>query len=199
LPKELPASPLELLTYETYFEFRISNFELPTMTSLSRILLALLLATVLAACGGKKTSDQSAGQLGDSDNVTGTPLPSRDEGVSFLSSNVSKSQFGPVYFAFDSFAVGSGELPKIKAVADFLSQAQNSLIIAGFTDARGTPEYNRALGEKRAGAVREQLIRMGVNPGRIQTVSFGMEMPVDSGSSDAAYAKNRRAEFGVTK
>ena len=96
-------------------------------------------------------------------------------------------------------AVGANEIPKIQAVADFLSRAQNSLIIAGFTDARGTPEYNRALGEKRAGAVREQLIRMGISPGRIQTVSFGMEMPVDSGSSESAYAKNRRAEFGVTK
>lgn len=169
------------------------------MTSFFRSLAILFLLFSLAACGGKKTGDQSAGQLGDTDNVTGTPLPSRDEGVSFLSSNVSKSQFGPVYFAFDSFAVGSDELPKIKAVADFLSRSQNSLIIAGFTDARGTPEYNRALGEKRAGAVREQLIRMGISAGRIQTVSFGMEMPVDSGSSDAAYAKNRRAEFGVTK
>ena len=169
------------------------------MTSFFRLLAVLLLAITLTACGGKKTGDQYPSQVGDSDNVTGTPLPSRDEGVSFLSSNVSKSQFGAVYFEFDSFVVGSAEIPKIRAVADFLSRAPNSLIIAGFTDARGTPEYNRALGEKRAGAVREQLIRMGISPGRIQTVSFGMEMPVDSGSSEAAYAKNRRAEFGVTE
>jgi peptidoglycan-associated lipoprotein len=169
------------------------------MTSIFRLLAVLLLGFTLTACGGKKTSDPSTGQLGDSDNVTGTPLPNRDEGVSFLSSNVSKSQFGPVYFAYDSFAVGSEELPKIRAVADFLKSGRNSLIIAGFTDARGTPEYNRALGEKRAGAVRDKVIAYGVDPNRIQTVSFGMEMPVDSGSSDAAYAKNRRAEFGVTK
>jgi peptidoglycan-associated lipoprotein len=173
------------------------------MTSLFRSLFALFLATTLAlalvACGGKKTGDQLPGQVGDSDNVTGTPLPNRDEGVSFLSPNVSKSQFGPVYFEFDSFAVGGSELPKIRAVANYLNTAPNSLIIAGFTDARGTPEYNRALGEKRAGAVREKLIGFGINPNRIQTVSFGMEMPVDSGSSEAAYAKNRRAEFGVTK
>jgi peptidoglycan-associated lipoprotein len=169
------------------------------MTSLFRFLTALLLATSLVACGGKKTSDQYPGQVGDSDNVTGTPLPNRDEGVSFLSSNVSKSQFGPVYFEFDSFVVGAAETPKIRAVAEFLNKSPNSLIIAGFTDARGTPEYNRALGEKRAGAVREKLIGFGINPNRIQTVSFGMEMPVDSGSSEAAYAKNRRAEFGVTK
>ena len=168
------------------------------MTSLFRSLPALLLAIALTSCADKKTAQQS-GQFGDSDNVTGTPLPNRDEGVSFLSSSVSKSQFGAVYFEFDSFSVPASENGKIRAVADFLMGARNNVIIAGFTDARGTPEYNRALGEKRAGAVREQLIRYGVDPNRVQTVSFGMEMPVDSGSSEAAYAKNRRAEFGITK
>lgn len=168
------------------------------MTSLFRSLLALLLLCALTACGDKKTTQQP-GKFGDSDSVTGTPLPNRDEGVSFLSSNVSKSQFGAVYFEFDNFSVPSSESGKIRAVADFMKNGRNNAIIAGFTDARGTPEYNRALGEKRAGAVREQLISFGVDPNRIQTVSFGMEMPVDSGSSDAAYAKNRRAEFGITK
>ena len=171
------------------------------MTPIFRLVTASLLALCLFglnACGGKKGNEQPA-QTGDYDSVTGTPLPSRDEATSFLSPNVQKSQFEAVYFAYDSFAVSSAETPKIQAVADFMNRSQNSLIIAGFTDARGTPEYNRALGEKRAEAVREQLIRMGVSPGRIQTVSFGMEMPVDSGTSDAAYAMNRRAEFGVTK
>jgi peptidoglycan-associated lipoprotein len=168
------------------------------MTSAFRFLFALILAIALPACGDKKTT-QSASQYGDSDNVTGTPLPNRDEGVSFLSSNVSKSQFGAVYFEFDSFSVPASEGGKIRAVADFMKGGRNNVIIAGFTDARGTPEYNRALGEKRAGAVREQLIRDGIDPNRVQTVSFGMEMPVDSGSSEAAFAKNRRAEFGITK
>ena len=171
------------------------------MHSSFRLLSTIALATsllTLGACGGKKTTT-GPGIVGDSDNVTGTPLPNRDEGVSFLSSNVSKSQFGAVYFEFDSFAVQSSEAGKIRAVADFLRSGRNSLIIAGFTDARGTPEYNRALGEKRAGAVREQVIAYGIDPSRIQTVSFGMEMPVSSGSSEEAYAKNRRAEFGITK
>ena len=73
------------------------------------------------------------------------------------------------------------------------------MIVAGFCDERGTAEYNRALGEKRAGAVREALIADGVDPNRVQTVSFGAEMPVDPGSNESAWAKNRRAEFGVTK
>ncbi len=73
------------------------------------------------------------------------------------------------------------------------------IIIAGFTDERGTAEYNRGLGERRAGAVRESLISQGVDGNRIQTVSFGLEMPADPGHEEAAWAKNRRTEIGVTK
>ena len=80
-----------------------------------------------------------------------------------------------------------------------MKSMSNTLIIAGFTDERGTEEYNRGLGEKRAQAVRDALISQGVSGGRIQTVSFGEEMPADSGSSESAWAMNRRAEFGVVK
>ena len=73
------------------------------------------------------------------------------------------------------------------------------VILAGFTDERGTAEYNRGLGERRAQAVRQALIEKGLPASRIQTVSFGAEMPVDSASNESAWAKNRRAEFGVTK
>ena len=75
----------------------------------------------------------------------------------------------------------------------------SEIIIAGFTDERGTAEYNRGLGERRAESVRETLIAQGVDGNRIQTVSFGAEMPADSGHDEAAWAKNRRAEIGVTK
>ena len=73
------------------------------------------------------------------------------------------------------------------------------MIVAGFTDERGTADYNRALGEKRAGAVREALIADGVDPASVQTVSFGAEMPVDPASNESAWAKNRRGEFGITR
>ncbi|MEI6377636.1 MAG: OmpA family protein, partial [bacterium] len=69
----------------------------------------------------------------------------------------------------------------------------------GFTDERGTEEYNRSLGEKRALAVREALISKGLKANNVQTVSFGKEMPADSANNEAAWAKNRRAEFGIAK
>lgn len=167
-----------------------------------RLLSTLLAAAalILTGCAQKQGNDAASGRTGyDSDNVTGTPLPERREGMSFLGPNVQRGQFASVLFDFDSYSIRGGEEGKVRAVADFLKGSQASLIIAGFTDARGTAEYNRALGEKRAGAVRERLISMGVSPQRIQTVSFGLELPVDPGTSESAYAQNRRAEFGIAR
>jgi peptidoglycan-associated lipoprotein len=161
-------------------------------------LLAALAAMSLSGCvKGKKSGPGGAGI--DSDSVNGTPLPERQEGVSFLGSNVDRSRFRPVYFGFDSYSIGGGERAKIDEVAGFMKGAPNTVIIAGFTDERGTPDYNRGLGERRAQAVREALIHAGADASKIQTVSFGAEMPADSGSGESAWAKNRRAEFGVVR
>ena len=164
-----------------------------------RILLSLAVC-VLAACSTTRKAGDG-GPDGDyvSGTALGTPLPDREEGASFLGSNVDRSQFAPVRFGFDSSAISASERPKLRAVADFAQGNGNTIIIAGFTDERGTPEYNRGLGERRALSVREELIRMGVNGSRLQTVSFGAEMPTDPGSNDSAWAKNRRAEFGVVR
>jgi len=160
--------------------------------------LAALFALTFTACvNGKKKTGGGGGVEGDF--VTGTPLPERQEGVSFLGSNVDRSKFRPVYFSFDSVALDGGERGKIDEVADFLKSGANTLIIAGFTDERGTPEYNRGLGERRAQAVREALISAGADASKIQTVSFGAEMPAASGGGESAWAKNRRAEFGVVR
>jgi peptidoglycan-associated lipoprotein len=161
-------------------------------------LLAAGLCVVLAGASCKsKPKDEYAGI--DGDFVSGVPLPERTDGAAFLGGNVSKGQFSPVQFGFDSFEVSGSEMGKVQAVADFMRSSKQDVIIAGFTDERGTEEYNRGLGERRALAVREALIGMGIGGGRVQTVSFGEEMPVSPGSGDAAWAANRRAEFGVVR
>jgi peptidoglycan-associated lipoprotein len=162
---------------------------------LIRLAGAVWLAAALGACATKK--DQFAGV--DGDFVSGVPLPDRQDGASFLSGSVSKGQFVPVQFGFDSFEVSGSELPKVQAVAQAMKSSSGDLIIAGFTDERGTEEYNRGLGERRALAVREALISRGIGGGRIQTVSFGEEMPANPGSDEAAWAANRRAEFGLVR
>lgn len=165
----------------------------------SRLLPLTLLALALAFSGCAKNKKGGGGSGADGDFVSGTPLPDRQEGVSFLGGNVDRSKFSPVYFGFDSYTIGGGESGKIQEVASFMQSGGNTLIVAGFTDERGTPEYNRGLGERRAQAVREALIRAGADAGRIQTVSFGAEMPASEGSGEGAWSKNRRAEFGVVR
>jgi peptidoglycan-associated lipoprotein len=165
-------------------------------------LLLVLLTLATSGCANKKGQGAGSGSYGsgaDGDYVSGSPLPDRQEGVSFLSDNVDRNRFQPVYFGFDSYTVGGGERGKIDEVASFLQSGGSSIIIAGFTDERGTPEYNRGLGERRALAVRQALISAGADGSRIQTVSFGAEMPADPGSGESAWAKNRRAEFGVVR
>ena len=156
-----------------------------------------LLALILSSCA--KNKGAGTGAASDGDFVNGSALPDRQEGVSFMSGNVDRNKFSPVHFGFDSFEVSPSEEGKVQQVAEFMRSAGNSVIIAGFTDERGTPEYNRGLGERRAQAVREALIHAGASAGKIQTVSFGAEMPADAGSNESAWAKNRRAEFGVVR
>ena len=161
----------------------------------------LMVMSVLIAqggcAGGKKKVGGGMGS--DGDFVNGVPLPERTEGVTFMGGNVDRKKFAPIYFGFDSVTVSDGEQGKVEAVATALKGGSGSLILAGFTDDRGTPDYNRGLGERRAQAVRESLIRGGVDALKVQTVSFGSEMPAATGSGEAAWAKNRRAEFGVVR
>ena len=164
----------------------------------THIALCGVLVLTLDSCSLFKKKKQYAG-ASDSDMVGGAPMPERTEGVNFMGSNVEKNKFSPVHFGYDSCAVPSSETGKLDAVASFMKSSDKMLIIAGFTDERGTAEYNRELGERRAQAVRSVLLQKGVDTARIQTTSFGSEMPADSGHNESAWAKNRRAEFGVTK
>jgi len=101
-----------------------------------------------------------------------------------------------VYFDYDSAAIRSGDQSKLAAVASALkSGASAKLLIEGSCDERGTEEYNRSLGEKRALAAREALANLGVEPGRIATRSYGEDRPADPGHTQTAWEKNRRDEF----
>lgn len=164
------------------------------------IILSVAAVLFLASCQNLMKKKGTGGGAGaDGDYVSGTPLSEREEGVSFLSPNVDRKQFSPVHFAFDSYSIEPNDEPKLAQVAEFLQNNRSTIIVAGFTDERGTPEYNRGLGERRAQSVREYLIRRGADARKIQTVSFGAEMPVDASSNESAWAKNRRAEFGVVR
>jgi peptidoglycan-associated lipoprotein len=103
-----------------------------------------------------------------------------------------------VYFDFDSSVVKSSEKSNVEAAAAFMKANPNlGLRIEGNCDERGTEEYNRALGERRALAVRELIVASGVEADRVVTVSFGKDKPAEPGHDEAAWARNRRDEFVV--
>lgn len=101
-----------------------------------------------------------------------------------------------VYFDYDSFLVRADALPIIQNHARFLqSNRQRKLMLEGHTDERGGREYNLALGQKRAEAVRKALNQLGVDDQQIEAISYGKEKPAVEGSDESAWAKNRRVEL----
>ena len=101
-----------------------------------------------------------------------------------------------VYFDFDSSTIKSSEKSKIETVAAYLKQNGSAAVkVEGNCDERGTEEYNRALGERRALAIREYLINSGITPTTVDTVSYGEDKPADPGHNEAAWKKNRRGDF----
>ncbi|MGA2180975.1 MAG: OmpA family protein [Verrucomicrobiota bacterium] len=101
-----------------------------------------------------------------------------------------------VHFAYDSAVVRKSEKANVQSVADALGRdASTKLLIEGHCDERGTEEYNRSLGERRALALRQALAKIGVDPSRIRTISYGKDKPVDPGHDESAWAKNRRGDF----
>jgi peptidoglycan-associated lipoprotein len=103
-----------------------------------------------------------------------------------------------VYFDFDSAVVKSSEKSKVSAVADYLKAHPSAAVrVEGNCDARGTEEYNRALGERRALAVREELVGLGIAPSAVDTISYGKDRPADPGNDETAWKANRRDDFVV--
>ena len=109
------------------------------------------------------------------------------------------SPFQPVFFALDSSEVDQLGQQALNADAAVLKKYPTWVItLEGHCDERGTAEYNLALGERRALAAKTYLVSLGVPADRLRTVSYGKEFPFDPGHDEAAWSKNRRAQFVVT-
>ena len=104
-----------------------------------------------------------------------------------------------VYFDTDEYSVRADAQPVLAGQAQWLNRYQQVRIrIEGNADERGTREYNLALGARRANAIRDFLIGQGVAAARIETISFGKERPIDGGSSEESWAKNRNGHTAIT-
>ena len=108
-------------------------------------------------------------------------------------------EFRDVNFDFDKFNLREEAREILKKHAEWLGKNKNVMIVVeGHCDERGTTEYNLALGERRASAAARFLVDMGIDARRIQTISYGEELPLDPGHNEEAWAKNRRAHFVVS-
>jgi peptidoglycan-associated lipoprotein len=172
--------------------------------------LAVVLAVTLAGCssgvkldtpvedkaGISTTGSGSGGSAnngqGSNSGVTTVDLGNTSGGANGGPANVGKI----IYFDFDSYLVKPEYASVINAHVQFLSSRKTSKIsVEGHTDSSGGREYNLALGQKRAEAVRRAMALSGLNESQIEAVSFGKEKPADLAGDDTAAAKNRRAEI----
>ena len=113
---------------------------------------------------------------------------------------VKSVKFPVIYFSYDQCSIGTREQRVLDRVAEYLVGKDGyGLIISGHCDERGSKEYNMALGEKRALAVKDYLISKGIAGERLKTVSYGEERPAIEGKEESVYAKNRRAELELAK
>jgi peptidoglycan-associated lipoprotein len=128
-----------------------------------------------------------------------TTLPSDDIATKSLD-DINKAQvLKPIFFALDSDQIDAANQQVLIDNAATLKKYTNwAITIEGHTDERGTPEYNLALGERRALSTKNALAALGVSADRMKTVSYGKEFPFDPAHDESAFSKNRRAHFVVT-
>ncbi len=160
--------------------------------ALTTSLVALFLAVGCSSNKPKNAQDDAAvGSDGDNAGLSLELNGSSDTG--------NAGGLKTVYFAFDSSAIEGETKESIKANADFLKKmASVDIQVEGHCDERGGRQYNLALGERRAKAVRDQLVALGVPSKRISVISYGSERPAAEGSDESSWSKNRRANFVVT-
>lgn len=170
------------------------------MSQLGKFITIILATSTLAltGCASKNKKSQvmvaplGVGHGGNMGGYYGGPLVNNSDAIRNAARNIQ----GVVYFDFDSDAIKPEAARILDQQAQFLNSNQGARVqVAGHTDERGTREYNMSLGERRAAAVRSYLASKGVNTANIEIISFGEEQPAATGSNEAAWSKNRRAEL----
>ncbi|WP_417317115.1 peptidoglycan-associated lipoprotein Pal [Emcibacter sp.] len=157
---------------------------------------------LVSACAGKEeqpvdgTGDTGMGQEQpsvDSAPTEGVDVEPEDVGpVPGSQDDLDQTAGALVYFGFDRYDLTADARSTLQTQARWIMDTNASVTIEGHCDERGTREYNLALGDRRATAVKNYLVALGVNASKIRTVSYGKERPAVSGSGEAVWAQNRR-------
>lgn len=179
---------------------------------MKKFIAGLLLAVgVLAGCSSTPTNEQDGAAVEDRSPSAEAPKPagkpadsgasSKPLGTSSVSANPLKDPNNilskrSIYFDYDSNIIKDEFKPLVTAHAKYLSQNRSAKVtIQGNTDERGSREYNLALGQRRADAVKQMMQLLGAGAAQIETVSFGEEKPKVQGASETAFSENRRADI----
>lgn len=161
--------------------------------TLLRTLLPALMVSLLAACSS--TPDSSDLASVDATGTSGVPKLSAAAMAKLRDPNSPLSKRS-VFFDYDQYDVKGEYKNQLQAHAKFIASEPNArVLIQGNTDDRGSREYNLALGQRRADAVKKQLVLMGAPESQIESVSLGKEKPKAVGDNEAAWAENRRADM----
>jgi peptidoglycan-associated lipoprotein len=157
--------------------------------------ISLMAAFVLAVgCASKKPANSPDSLTADAGGNTGLSLELRGDSDSGTAGGLQT-----VYFGFDSSTLASDAKETLKMNAEFLkANSTVDIQVEGHCDERGGIQYNLALGERRAKAVRDYLVALGVTKSRISVVSYGKEKPAAFGHDEGAWNRNRRGNFVVT-
>lgn len=180
---------------------------------------ALLMVVVVAACAKKQAPVARTAPPPSAPPAVTTPSPAPappqrvDESLPVPQQPLAEDEIGnrslddlnresplkPAFFPLDSAELDDTGRAVVQANAEILKKYPTwQITIEGHCDERGTAEYNLALGERRAVAVKTYLVSLGVSPDRLRTVSYGKEFPFDPGHTEDAYSQNRRAHFVIT-
>ncbi len=185
---------------------------------MNKTLWPILLALTLSACGttaqkpaavedrsaNTSTVPANTGKGAETTGIDANAVAGRNDENKNSLKDPRKDPASPlakrsIYFDYDSYEVKDEYRAVLEAHAAYLmSKREAKAIIQGNTDERGSREYNLALGQKRAEAVRKALSVMGVSDGQLEAISFGEEKPRKEGETEAAYAENRRADIVYT-
>jgi peptidoglycan-associated lipoprotein len=156
-----------------------------------------LAAVVIALSAGSCTDDKKKATEPVAPTAGATEAPA--EVPASPSSSAASLTSTTIYFGFDDYTLNSEAQSTLTAMAEGLKANKSAAVqIQGHCDERGTVEYNLALGERRAQSVKNFLSQLGVESGRLSTISYGEEKPVVQGHTEDAWVKNRRAEFVIT-
>ncbi len=173
-----------------------------TMVLLMGMTLVLALA-LMSGCSSKPdvVDDPAADGAGEVEELAPPPVPEDNTADQAPAApdygTMAPAEYGveDIFFGFDQYELDNESMGILSANARAMREAGTTILISGHCDERGTLEYNLALGEKRANAVRDYLVSLGVPAAKLRVTSYGENRPFAKGSNEDAWARNRRAHF----